>query len=420
VPREVLECEEFSEIQVRIDILVENGELKIDERVIGRGYLNVTLRGGQVALRADRHVGLIPLTDSLAVRVRPRTSIANLSYMIARSGVAPAAIRGFSRGYLPRFEVSEDLERTYAESLVLGAERIASRGLMKGYADVRNPPPWRGRLLPTETIRSYASRGIRYKHSFAFSTLSPSVVENQALLEALIVVKRSIEGDNRFNALLARTNKVIRGFDRVSRWHGSRSSLTTALGRKIKLVAPQLSFYKDALWSALLLLQRTLPDVTDEGLVRLDSLIIDVSKVFEAYTRRIIAERASGLGWHVKDGNVHPTSFFVDNRQYRVQPDIVIYRGRDALAVIDAKYKPNPKEADRYELLSFMDALGVQHGALLCPQLDAAKSTSMGVTTSGKQVSLLRFDLRADDPEAEADRLFENIRKLVAGQKGYI
>ncbi|WP_143560327.1 hypothetical protein [Sphingobium sp. IP1] len=88
--------------------------------------------------------------------------------------------------------------------------------------------------------------------------------------------------------------------------------------------------------------------------------------------------------------------------------------------MIDAKYKPSPKEADRYELLSFMDALGVQHGALLCPQLDAARSTSLGVTTSGKQVSLLRLDLRAVDPEAEADRLFQNVRKLVEGQKDYM
>lgn len=420
MPREVLECHEFSEIEVRIDTLVENGELKIDERVIGRGYLNVTLKGGQVALRADRYVGLIPLTDNLAVRVRPRASIANLSFMLARSGVAPAAIRGFSRGYLPRFEVSEDLERTYAESLVSGAEQIASRGLMKGYVGVRHSPPWRGRLLPTETIRSYAARGVRYKHKFEFNTLSVSVVENQALLEALLLIKASLEQHGKQAALLGRANKVLDHLRWVERWASSRSALVTALGRKIRLIAPQLSFYRDALWAALLLLQSTLPDVTDEGLVRLDSLIIDVSKVFEAYTRRIIAERAADHGWTVRDGNLHPTNFFVDQRQYRVHPDIIVFRDRKPIAVIDAKYKPNPKEADRYELLAFMDALGVQRGALLCPQLDDATSSYMGNTMGGKEISLLRFDLGAENPQTEADRLFENIRRLIDGQRGYL
>lgn len=420
MPREVLECHEFSEIEVRIDTLVENGELKIDERVIGRGYLNVTLKGGQVALRADRYVGLIPLTDNLAVRVRPRASIANLSFMLARSGVAPAAIRGFSRGYLPRFEVSEDLERTYAESLVAGGEQIVSRGLIKGYVGVRHPPPWRGRLLPTETIKAYAARGVRYKHKFEFNTLSASVVENQALLEALLLIKASLEQHGKQPALLGKANRVLDHLRFVERWPGSRSALVTTLGRKIRLIAPQLSFYRDALWAALLLLQSTLPDVTDEGLVRLDSLIIDVSKVFEAYTRRVIAERAADHGLTVRDGNIHSTNFFVDQRKYSVHPDIIVFRDRKPVAVIDAKYKPNPKEADRYELLAFMDALGVQRGALLCPQLDDATSSYMGSTMGGKEISLLRFDLGAENPQIEADRLFENVRRLIDGQRGYL
>ena len=88
---EVVECEEFGEIQVPASRLIRGGELRLDERIVGRGYLNVALSQGQVVFRADRFVGLIPVTDDLAIRVRPRATISNLSYVLARSGVAPLA-----------------------------------------------------------------------------------------------------------------------------------------------------------------------------------------------------------------------------------------------------------------------------------------------------------------------------------------
>src|SRR5690606_40476126 len=66
------------------------------------------------------------LSSDFAVRVRPRASIANLSYMIARSGVAPVAITAFSRGYLPRFEGAPNVERMYRQSLLLRSEEHTS------------------------------------------------------------------------------------------------------------------------------------------------------------------------------------------------------------------------------------------------------------------------------------------------------
>lgn len=83
---EVVECEEFGEIEVRVSRLIQNGELMLDQRIQGRGYLNVSLTKGQVVFRADRYVGQIPITSDFSIKVRPRASIANLSYMIACSG----------------------------------------------------------------------------------------------------------------------------------------------------------------------------------------------------------------------------------------------------------------------------------------------------------------------------------------------
>ena len=185
------------------------------------------------------------------------------------------------------------------------------------------------------------------------------------------------------------------------------------------LPAP-LGYYRDVLWTAFLLLQGSLPDVGGDGSVSLDSLVIDVSKVFEAYVRRVLVDRASQRGWTIRDGNLKPSTFFTDAGGYEVRPDIVIAAGAKPIALIDVKYKRAPKESDRYEVLSFMDAVDVKIGGFVCPSIEGAKSRYMGVTAGGKRMSCLRFDLASEDPEIEANRLFENTCRLIDGDAGYI
>ncbi|MEO7504887.1 MAG: hypothetical protein ABIT69_06875 [Sphingomicrobium sp.] len=416
---EVVECEEFGEIEVRISRLLANGELALDPRIHNRGYLNISLAKGQVVFRADRHVGLIPINSSFAVRVRPRASIANLSYMIARSGVAPVAIPAYSRGYLPRFEGAANVERVYRQSFLLGLNRVVERGLMKAYLEQENPPKWRGRFLVSETVKKHASKGIKYKQEFSFSTLSLSSIENIALRAALDQLTRWLEANDRHSPDLAEAKRLQSHFVVVKEWQEPASTLVSKLGRRIPLLPPQLAYYRDPLWMAFLMLQRALPDVGADGSVALDSLITDVSKVFEAYVRRGLVDRADREGWKVADGNLKPSSFFTDNGAYEVRPDIVISAQGKPIAVLDAKYKLRPKETDRYELLSFMDALGVEQGAFVCPAIGQERSGYIGTTGSGKRMSLLRFDLCAVDPQQEEERFFGNVRKLALGQQDF-
>lgn len=416
---EIVECEEFGEIEVRVSRLLENGELALDPRIQSRGYLNIALAKGQVVFRADRHVGLIPINSQFAVRVRPRASIANLSYMIARSGVAPFAIPAFSRGYLPRFEAADNVEKIYRRSLLLGIGRVVERGLMKAYLEQENPPKWRGRLLVSETVTRHASKGIKYKQEFAFNTLSFSSIENIALRAALDQLAKWIEAEDRKSPDLGEARRLQHHFSGVREWDRPTATLVSQLGRKIAYLPPQLAYYRDPLWMAFLLLQRTIPDVGADGSVALDSLVTDVSKVFEAYVRRGLVDRADQEGWRIADGNLKPSSFFTDNGAYEVRPDIVVAGQGKPIAVLDAKYKLSPKESDRYELLSFMDALGVEHGAFVCPATAGERSGFIGTTSGGKRMSILRYDLNADDPQAEEERFFGNVRKLASGQRDF-
>ena len=163
---EIVDCEEFSEVSIRLAALMEDGEIAIDPRIASKGYLSAAFKSGQVILRSTKFVGLIPLTPDLSIRVKPRASINNLSLMLVRSQKAPTAITGFAGGYTPKFVGADNVEEHFGPSLVQQSDAIAARGLVKRYERPANKTPWRGRFLAAETVRLHASKGIRYRHEF--------------------------------------------------------------------------------------------------------------------------------------------------------------------------------------------------------------------------------------------------------------
>ena len=417
---EVIECREFEELSVRVSSLLKDGELQLDDRITTKGYLAASMRGGQITLRTTRFVGTIPLTPDLSVRVVPRATISNLSYMLVRSGVIPSAISGFACGYMPRFVATDNAERIYAKSLVEGVKMIARRGYMKEYLPPKNPCPWRGRLLTSDTVRKHVAKGVRYKHEFEQNVLTSSTVENMALKTALKQIVEWLEENDRQNDLLPEARKWLRELWHVSDWEGAKSELVRHLAGKIHTLSPRLTHYRDPLWSAYLILQSVLPELSFDGFVRLDSLIIDVSKVFEAFLRSELSIRLTAHGYQVQDGNNAPRPFFRDVGFYTVHPDIIIKRGDEVVAILDAKYKPEPKESDRYEVLSFMDAMGVNLGGFVCPAEGADTSRFLGTTETGKQMILLRYDLAAADPNTEADLFAANVLRMISGDHDFM
>lgn len=417
---EIIECEEFDELKVRLSSLMENGELTIDDRIASKGYLAATMSGGQVTLRTTRFVGTIPLTPRLAVKVTPRTSIANLSYMLVRSGAMSTAISGFSRGYMPRFVSATDVERIYGPSLVAGAQSIAKRGFMKSYVKNENAAPWRGRFLASETVKRHASKGVRYRHEFNHSILTPSVVENISLKEALKQVRAWHLANDKKNPLIKEIDGLLHDLWSVADWGGRRADLVSELSQKVRSVPPQLAHYRDPLWSSFLILQSLLPEVSFDGYVKLDSLIIDVSAVFEGFIRRELSDRLWPQGYVVENGNNRPGKFFVDGGVFTVHPDIVIRKDGVIVALLDAKYKPHPKEQDRYEVLSFMDAMNVGIGGFVCPSNGVDASRYLGITATGKKMFGLRYDLAAEDADKEALRFSDNVLKMINGSHDFI
>lgn len=415
----VFEVSEHDEIGIPLEWLLVGGEIRLDERIANKGYLSVAFSDGRLRLRATRFVGLIPLGPGVALRVKPKVSLANLSRMLVRSGNIPGVIENFSRGYRPRLTEHQRALDIYHAPYLRGLNQLVERGVLKSYINLANPPPWRGRLLASETASRFIAKGIRFQGAFDVNTLSPDNDANRILKAALVEVLSWLSRrGSKFQSALSEGNRLMRFFAGVSDPLPPTWRVADIVPTVARSLPSYMSHYREPLWTAYAILEGGVPDILEEGYLSLESMIVDVSAVFEAYARSVLREWGIEAGWQVIDGNIQPTHFFSSGEGgYQVKPDIVLRRSEQDVAVFDVKYKPAVKEQDRYEMLAFMEATGVSYAAFICPKVSEAESSRMlGTTSSGRRMAIIRFDLGASDLLTEEEKLITAVEKVTSGQ----
>jgi len=180
-----------------------------------------------------------------------------------------------------------------------------------------------------------------------------------------------------------------------------------------------MRYYAEPLWTSYAILQGSIPDVSTHGYISLDSMVIDVSDVFEGYLREVLRDKTKGTDLQIIDGNQRGNQkpFFTGNAIFKVKPDIIVERRGEVLAILDSKYKPSVKEQDRYEMLAFLDATNAKNSAFICPRTDGAEpSHFLGTTRGGKRMGIIRFNMSSDDIPAEEEKLYQSMLKVVAGR----
>lgn len=408
---EIIECSEFETISVDVPSLIRNGRL-LDSRIAERGYLKVNLSKGQLTLRSDRHVGLIPLTSRVSVNVRPRFPIENLAEMIALSGVGTNVIEGFGRSHAASFVGIKVPPLALATSLTAGAEEIAQTGLSKSYVTPLKEVPWRGRLSLSDTVRKHRMKGRKYAASFHQKQLSPAITQNIAIKAALeeLISNASIKN----NEIYLRAEKVIKHFAGVPTWNRSRTDLIVALSHELSHIPNHLQKYRRPLWAAFMLLQSNMPQLEQHGFVPLDSMIVDMADLFEAFLREELERGLNSHGLRVIDGNKVAGKLFGDRAEPKVTPDILIERDRQPVAVFDVKYKPKAKPEDRYQAIAYMEAYGVSNGGLILPKVGSRNTRLMGTTIGGKKAIEIRVDLSAPDMASSAKLLVDDVLAFIS------
>jgi 5-methylcytosine-specific restriction endonuclease McrBC regulatory subunit McrC len=415
--QQVYPCDEHGTVPVPISELVTDGKLDIYPGITGHGYFDIDYTGGALVLRASKYVGLIPISDRVAIHVRPKAPIANLMWLVWRAGGAFKQLEGIVRGYQALPGEIDDPEKLYVDVFASALERLYRGGMMKRYVTSEADNVWRGRLSLARSISRHYSRGRRYAHTFATTDLTLNNAVNQIVKHTAGRLLPHLQRDRGAagQKLADRMQRCLQPLSTVDDSHITPSVIAAKVPGLVRSLPPVYREYESALWLAYLIASRSGVVMEQVGNARFESVLINVSEVFEKYVRLLCVEARPILRCRVYDGNKRPIRLFVD-KSIPAAPDIYFARDGVTLAIADAKYKKKIDREDRYELIAHCNATEVRRAAFICPSMsDEPRVAHYGTLRDGVRISIIQINLAAADMRAEEALFMENVSELVNG-----
>lgn len=418
--REVHVCKEFEPFELSMDVLLHNG--KIDIYSAAAKYFDLDYRGGKLVIAPKSFVGLIPINDRVAIHVIPRFQINNLFYLINRSSATLRFIEGYHRSYLLFSNVSSDPLETLADKFSSAAAEVVKAGILRKYCSSYDPPPFSGSLDISATVTLYRSQGIRDKHAWTTDELTENILENAIIKYAAKKVLGIVASKKPEKTTILSIQALRRLLTELEPVNFEESSLNLDehfISQLIRRLPAQNSSYASLIWLSYLIIMRKGLTIESGGQVNFDTFVVSMADIFESYTRTIIQDHFHKTHTYlVRDGNKYQANLFVDNSNYKVKPDIYILKDKKPIAVLDAKYKPEIKPADRYEIIAFCEALHVKLAVVISPAISSERVLFLGRTPSGIEFWQVTIDLSSDNILDEELMFINNVENLVTKDLG--
>lgn len=341
---------------------------------------------GLFRLVAGAYVGTV-LLKQRTVFIRPKVESDSLLAMIEDAWDLELRPRG-----LARYAFGDDLLELLADRFAAEAHRIISAGMHRRYvAEEDNLPVLRGRLnLGRHLATNLAQPGRLW---CAFDEFTADLIENRTLKYvshwlALVMRHRP-----------ALSNRLYRNYAQAE---GVTYTPVTSTDVRQVVYTPLNERYRPALRLAAVILDH-LAAHFHPGHQPLAAFTIDMNALFQRFlTVRLERElRRYGLTLRAE-----PETPLDRDREIRMQPDIVVYRERRPVLVIDAKYKRTGDEGARwhpgdvYQMLAYCRALGLQRGVLVY----AAGSERRLVVEAGGRTEVEEWVLEMEGGRRELER----------------
>lgn len=403
-------CKEYETLAVPMrEIMDADGHLDLYPEVSSKGYFDIDFTQGKLVLKSKGVVGLIPLSDRVAIHVLPRAPIGNLIYMVWKAGLKITGLETFVRGYQEEWAALDNPEAVYFDTFLRTLREVRRTGILRRYRERETDRELRGRLLLSKTVSRFRSHGLAHRQVFSVFDHSVNIAENRILkhtTERLLQHFRrdsSTQGKETF----AEFRRLLDLFDQVDASRVRPEDVARQTPALVRGLPPTHRYYEGALWLSYLIATKSGVVMEKTGRARFETVLIDVADVFEAYVRKLCEETAATHmgGCRVFDGNKLMVPLFADHSKFPTKPDIYFKRNGVALAIADVKYKPALKAEDRYEILGFCEALKVDRAAFVLPKFGDEPEISLhGTTAGGRKIHVLWLDLAAQDLVAEEKR----------------
>lgn len=373
------QAEERKEINIQIsDIVQEGGILNIFPSVKKFFSIDYKPRNDKLSLVAGGFIGLIPINSNLAIEIRPKFSLSNLTRMVAVAEDNFNTLSFFSKKYKKSGTPNNISVEFMVECFINELQTLDSEGLFKDYITKQDQTnKIRGRININNSIKLLWSHGHFNKVDITYFDFTTDNIFNRLIkftlkfcIEELQYIDSSrhdlidllIEYYSMFDSVQYDNN--IRCYDEV---------FTTIENDKITELR---NYYVNICEICRLIIKRTGInfDVGGDD-IKLNSFTLDMATTFEKYllnslrlNRDVFSENTVIL-----NGNTEGRKKFYNQPSHGkgdAKPDIIIKEGDVYQIIADAKYKVRTKDSDRYQVISHALSYGAKIAVLILPMDD--------------------------------------------------
>ncbi len=419
--------EERKEIDIPIsEIVKDGGELNILPSVKKYFSIDYKPKNDKLTLVAGGYIGFIPINDSLAIEIKPKFSISNLTRIVTIAEDKFKTLDFFSRKYLEKDDSSSVIFEFMAECLANELQALNSEGILKEYVVSSDKThKIRGRISVSESIKSLWSHGHFNKAAIEYYDFTLNNPFNKLIKYTLNYCIRELDVISSDKIKLR--NQLIEfysTFDAVE-LDDSRDFLISVLDAiENDKVSVLRKYYINICEICRLIINKVGVSFDEVGSnLEMNSFILDMAKTFENYLLNSIRFHRSVFSEStvLLDGNKEGRKKFYNQPSFAkgdAKPDIIVKEGSEYKIIADAKYKTSSKDTDRYQVISHALSYGAKVAVLILPKGEDRTTKSLvklGGVGDDFEIEVYEYfyNLSSDNLEQEEINLVTTLESLI-------
>lgn len=405
---DIIEAIERSPITLPISRVMDSaGNFTIVPDVQRKGYFDIDYRHNELVLVAGKFIGQIPLTNDLAIHVRPKVPLTNLARLIGIANAPIHCLEFFRRRYAVVEDGAESIQEGMAKAFVACLKTLDSEGVYREYKlHHESSASPKGRIDFKGYITTSVSKGKPLIAPCQYYLLDADTLFNRVIKLALFKLGKTLSQAKKVNIPLIRQIEYFYDLFPAVELDDSDTLIYQLRSELEQKRIPDLRhYYADLVDIALIIVQQGSVDISSriDG-VSMSSFILNLEDTFEKYIRELMF-RSVILNQEkiiVSDGNTDARGkLFFDNLLYDAKPDFVIADASGRPIVGDAKYKLKVSEADRYQVITHSLAFDSHVAFIVIPSSDGCSSGAHLVGTVNRQrpISFYEYRFNLASPE---------------------
>ncbi|SCC29686.1 5-methylcytosine restriction system specificity protein McrC [Kosakonia oryziphila] len=309
-----------------------------------------------VELRALGLIGYLPLTDRIALNLKPKFPINNFWEMLSIADESYSRILPVLRGYQSLETITPHL--ILIKSFCFFLKEILRVGFFRDYKEISLEGYCRPKIDIGKTLNRFIAKGQEFYSYSNFFDFTKNVRINGVIKSACVSFLKILSQ----NKELVDEKSILKEALMVLDYVHSESFYPNDIVLCDDLPKWSQEYYFGALSVySIFLGYRRVGFLYGEKGCRMPSFLFSLDTIFENFIRNSFRSAFKDKKITVLDGNnpKHQVSLFQDNKRFPIKPDLIYRFGKDrkVVAIGEVKYKPRIDESDRYQVISHAIAL---------------------------------------------------------------